>query len=149
MHVQGTLEDLAREAKLEDGKILNALDLPMAGRGHVPAHQIATDRVAFHSTIDRAAGYPRATDNFPNESEWGLGATGGTVHPRHVDAEGTGTEVDIKNKEGKKVWIIFTPKPGARSAADADYYKGEYDPWKAVLEGTIAEAVVMKYGNRL
>lgn len=131
--VKGTLRNVLNESRRKDGKILNALDLPMLCTEDPVSLALATDRVAFQRTTD-SPGFPRNSDQFPfHELQWGLAATANAKHPGHIDSDGTATEAKGKNEDCGKYWIIAIPKEG-KNIADINFFGDDYDPWKANRE---------------
>lgn len=134
------------KSKEENGKALNALDLPMLWTDEGISHKLATDRVAFQATTG-TIGFPRTTDYFPlNQMQWGLCNTAGTMHAAHVDSDGTATEVRPKNEEAGKWWIFGIPKNG-KSMADIHFFDSDsYDPYHANTDLFTYEAVYLQCG---
>lgn len=110
--VHGTLEQLYAHSQEDNGRILNALDFPLAS-GPPPQSAFATDVRAWDFTLDmplagRTVEYPR------HHMRWGLAATKGAQHTWHVDAEGMATY--IQPKTGSKYWVVARPKASRKDA---------------------------------
>lgn len=117
-HTIGVTDDLLRSHRSSNGKILNALDLPMLIRGTRPPKTLATDVLAFISTVDDP--YCKRSVGFPSsDMYWGLAATSNSFHYFHIDTDGVSTH--LAPQTGSKYWVMARPKPG-RSFAETDIY---------------------------
>jgi hypothetical protein len=114
--VWGTLQLLHQHAQMQDGRVLNALDFPLAS-GPSPSLYIASDLRAWDSTMDS----PLATRSieYPiNHMRWGLAATKGAQHTWHIDSMGVGTCIQVKT--GAKWWVVGRPKDGREDIINID-----------------------------
>ena len=114
--VIGSLQLLYEHAHVPDGRVLNALDFPLAS-GPSPSLQIASDLRAWDSTMDsplsaRTVEYPL------NHMRWGLAASKGAQHTWHIDSMGVGTCVQVKT--GSKWWVVGSPKKGRNDIMHID-----------------------------
>lgn len=104
--VIGSLQLLYEHSQSSDGRVLNALDFPLAS-GPSPTIQLSSDLRAWDSTMDSPLA-ARTVEYPVNHMRWGLVATKGAQHTWHIDSMGVGTCVQIKT--GSKYWVVGQPK---------------------------------------
>ncbi|KAF8891503.1 hypothetical protein CPB84DRAFT_1748939 [Gymnopilus junonius] len=108
-----------------DGKALNALSIAAVNRVHLP-FQLSSDNHAWQMTV----GLPLCKGTEPelvHEFHFSLVATAGAHSDWHCDAEGVATMIEIKNEEGKKLWVIATPPKSNPDFANIDTFLGDLD----------------------
>ncbi|KAF8881293.1 hypothetical protein CPB84DRAFT_1751228 [Gymnopilus junonius] len=108
-----------------DGKALNALSIAAVNRVHLP-FQLSSDNHAWQMTV----GLPLCKGMEPelvHEFHFSLVATAGAHSDWHCNAEGVTTMIEIKNEEGKKLWVIATPPKSNPDFANIDTFLGDLD----------------------
>lgn len=144
--VDGPAEAMLENAT-SDGKILNALDLPLWNDPQWDRRVYATDMVAW----DFVRGKPYNPINpYPIEHmRWGLA---GTAHSRtdlHIDSDGFATFIKVIC--GKKVWAVYRPSsnlPLSNTNVFVDHTKFKLDEVPETSEYGL-EAIVLKPGDEL
>ena len=97
---------MLKASQAEDGKALNALDLPRAIESDFP-RRFSSDVVAW----DLLQGDEFCRDQYPMSFlRWGLCATAGAYHREHMDCEGGGTFIGPES--GVKIWLTAVPADG-------------------------------------
>jgi hypothetical protein len=146
--VTGHAQDLLDNAK-PDGKILNALDLPMWRDSQWDRHSYATDMVAWdHLQGEVYSG--TGTSPYPTgHMRWGLAATAHAVTMLHIDSDGFATFIQVK--VGKKLWAVYRPSPTLPLSETntfllSDHFQLDRIPPKAQFG---LEAVVLRPGDLL
>ena len=90
---------------------------------------------------------------------WYLIATKGAMHLFHIDSDGVGTEINVLNKDGAKLWVVATPvkllEGDKEAQAEAMTELGniryflEFDLELPDLKHWILEGVLLKNKTRL
>ena len=143
----GTMADLLDHAN-EAGKALNALDIPMEDGVQVPP-SLSSDRRAWTHTV----GFKlcKKSNRFPNSAmRWALVSTSGTYSPWHIDCDGLGMVIEVK--EGSKWWIIARPKPGEslqQLLSRIEAFIDVFDPRVSNADLWDCEAILLTPGTRL
>lgn len=145
----GTLRDLlVCSSKGPDGKIVNALDFPMAEQA-LGSYPFSTDSAAWNGT--KGAADCKRNKVPPLDSiRWGIAATAGALHWWHVDCDGFGTYVDTKT--GLKWWIVARRKGtehGFKSFGEVNTFLDTYQPDEPNEGAWDLEAVILHPGTRL
>jgi len=130
-----------------NGKVLNALSFPMPGAA-TTAEAFASDLAAWKQMTGEPGCSPKV-DQPTGDMRWKLCATSGAWHGYHIDADGSGTFIDVE--EGKKLWIT------SDHSVESRYTLSEigvfFDPSFSVDEGAPRlwglEAIVLVPGTRL
>lgn len=100
----GTLHQILEASRRENGRILNALDLPRSLSGVTGSHY-ASEVSAWRATQDR----PFCNGRYPTaDNNWELVATKGARSWLHIDADGLGTRFEVVC--GAK-WIVIGRPP--------------------------------------
>lgn len=151
---EGTLAQLVEEAEKTDGRVLNALDIPLPSAGLV---SMATDRLASNVVAIEAMNGQAGAAEAPaaGEVSWGLAATAGAYHTWHIDCNGFATIIQVDG--GSKLWIVGHPKGEVDDRPDFGTAFGhtnvfaskhfDLDGSNAMLWG--AEAVLLREGDIL
>lgn len=108
-----------------DGKALNALSIAAVNKVQLP-FQLSSDNHAWQMTM----GLPLCKGTEPalvHEFHFSLVATAGAHSDWHCDAEGVATMVEIKNAEGKKLWVMGIPPKSNPDFANIDTFLGDMD----------------------
>ncbi|KAF9049143.1 hypothetical protein BJ165DRAFT_1464582 [Panaeolus papilionaceus] len=119
----GTLEQVLQCATMENGKILNALDLPMP-TATLEETCFTTDLVSWRLTMGEL-NCPRGEEYPTSKFRWALVTTKGGLHWVHLDNDGFATFIHVRT--GAKWWIIATPKKGHEDAAEFAHLEKDYD----------------------
>jgi hypothetical protein len=111
-HVKATFEDILRHANDEEGRALNALDLPMEDV-HVPS-VLASDKISWQVTINNRY-CDVSSDHYPTAAtRWALVSTSGTHSAWHTNTDGLCTMVEVQNEDGIKIWFVAVEREDAR-----------------------------------
>jgi hypothetical protein len=147
-HVKATLEDILRHANDEEGRALNALNLPMeVGGAQVPS-SLASDEWAWKHTINKKL--CKATDRFPNSAKrWALVSSSGTHSSWHTDADGLCTMVEVQNEGGLKVWFVAVEREGEKPFSELTTFLRDWDVDKPNTEKWDVEAIILTPGVKL
>ena len=147
-HRFGTILDLARSSESPDGKILNALDLPLPLSEDGPLDTITSDLFAYITN-------QTADHNFPCSSTcWVLAATKGALTGFHIDTDGMVTYIQCVSNEGCKWWIVATPRSDAGESEAFLDFQSLFDVYNLVdvsemLSKVKLEAIYLTKGTRL
>jgi hypothetical protein len=107
----GTLQQILEASRRENGRILNALDLPRSLSG-VNGSNYASEVFAWRATQDR----PFCKGRYPtSDNYWELVATRGARSWLHIDADGLATRFEVVC--GAK-WIVIGRPPLAGEEGD-------------------------------
>jgi len=145
--VEGTIEDVLRHAFDEEGKALNALDLPMEFGVDIP-EALGSDMWAWQQTIRKP--HCKPSDHFPTSvMRWALVSTAGTHTCWHTDAEGLGSMVEVRNEGGLKVWFVGVEREGGAPFSGLTTFLDGFDVEMPNTERWDVEAIVLTPGVKL
>lgn len=145
-HTLGTVAELIKASRLEHGKSLNALDLPLSIPN--PTYSVASESIAWNATIGSA--WCKISETRPtSDLTWAIAATAGCMHNWHIDAEGFNTEIEPWT--GCKIWIVASPKEPYNYDAfgSTEIFGPSFDVEKPNKHLWDLEAFVLKPGMRL
>jgi hypothetical protein len=146
-HVKATLEDILRHANDEEGRALNALDLPMEDV-QVPS-ALASDKVSWQVTINNRL-CSASSEYFPTAAtRWALVSTSGTHSPWHIDTDGLCTMVEVQNEEGLKIWFVAVEREDKKPFSGVTTFLGDWDVENTNVDRWDVEAVVLTPGVKL
>lgn len=140
---QGTLFQILEASRHENGKTLNALDLPMETASVQPYPIYASDLIAWRHATGRP-GFGRSQPLPTGDLRWGLAATKDAITFQHKEANGLSTSLDTIT--GTKIWIFErdvaeqSNDPKSMFAKNLNLEKPREYP---------IEAVVLRPGTRL
>jgi len=139
--VEATIEDILRHAFDEDGKALNALDLPMEFVVDVLS-SLSIDMWSWQQTIRKL--HCKLSDHFQTSvMRWALVSTAGTHSCWHTDTDGLGTMVEVQNEEGLKVWFVGVERESGPSFSGITTFLEEFDTEMPNTEIWNVEAIVL------
>ncbi|KAF9043457.1 hypothetical protein BJ165DRAFT_1405754 [Panaeolus papilionaceus] len=141
----GTLAQVLQCATMENGKILNALDLPMP-TALLEESSFMTDLVSWRLAMGEL-NCPRGEEYPTSKFRWALVITKGGTHWVHVDNDSFATF--ICPRTGAKWWIIATPKEGFEHAAEFAHLEKGYDASLPCPDLWNYEAILLTEGMML
>ena len=104
-HTLGTVAKLIKALCLDDGKSLNALNLPIS----IPnlTFSVASKSITWNAM--KGLAWCRNPDPYPmSDLTWAITATAGCMHNWHIDANGFSTVIEPLT--GCKIWIVACSK---------------------------------------
>ncbi|KAF9029859.1 hypothetical protein BJ165DRAFT_1535851 [Panaeolus papilionaceus] len=119
----GTLGQVLECAYMENGKILNALDLPMR-TAMLEESCFMTDLVSWRMAMGEL-NCPRGKEFPISKLRWALVTTKGGVHWVHIDNDSFATFLHIRT--GAKWWIIAMPKEGVEDTTEFIHLQKGFD----------------------
>jgi hypothetical protein len=142
-----TLKDMHRHSLLENGRALNALDLPMDD-GIIIPEELSSDKWCWRHTI--GGKLCKSTDRYPTSAmRWALVSTLGTHSAWHTDTDGLCTKIEIINEEGLKVWFVAVNRANNPGFCNLDTFLDKIDVSKANTDRWDVEAIVLTPGDKL
>ncbi|KDR65351.1 hypothetical protein GALMADRAFT_260264 [Galerina marginata CBS 339.88] len=138
-----TLETILACSRDPEGKILNALDIPMGWKGAAPT-PFSSETRAWLAT----EGLPYCKDdNLPgNALRWALVTTKGAHHPWHIDANGCGAFLVCGC--GGKLIFIGTPIE-KRGSQQIDVFLDNFNPYGPCSDKWKIEAIYLEPGDKI
>lgn len=144
--VDATIEDVLQHAFNDEGKSLNALDLPMEFGVDIP-EALGSDMWSWQQTIRKP--HCKLSDHFPTSvMRWALVSTGGTHSCWHTDADGLGTMVEVRNEGGLKVWFVAVEREGGAPFSGLTTFLN-FDTETSNTDRWDVEAIVLTPGVKL
>ena len=142
----GTLGVMVECSKKTDGKILNALDIPLPFESRERT-QFASDIYALIATLN-GMGWKPGMSLHNEDFRWAIASLKGAFHGFHLDSDGLGTF--IQAMFGSKWWILASPKPGSNAdfAKINTFLAGNFNLDEAP-DGWQLEAIVLAPGSKL
>ncbi|KDR65087.1 hypothetical protein GALMADRAFT_82293, partial [Galerina marginata CBS 339.88] len=111
-HRVGNLQQILDCTTQENCKILNVLDLPNS-TSPLPITQYSSELIAWNATIRSMFCQPH--EHFPtSDMSWFLVGLANALHLGHIDSDGLGTVVEVRNRDGGKYWMKATRIPQTR-----------------------------------
>jgi hypothetical protein len=146
----GTLRQMLDSSRSANGRILNALNFPLAACDRTPDGGIASDLAAWTLT-ENTAWCNGFCSLFPTRDvRWGLAANAGAIHWFHIDSDGFGTYVDVVSKNGKKLWLVARPVDNPAAFFRTNLFSLEDYTMEGPNEHKfIIEAILLAPGMRL
>jgi hypothetical protein len=145
--IQSTIRDILRHANDEDGRALNALDLPMEDGVSVPA-VLSSDLWSWQHTRNKKL--CKNSDRFPTSAlRWALVSTAGTHSSWHTDTDGLCTLIQVQNEGGLKIWFVGVEKEGPKPFTGTSTFLEELDVDAPNTERWDVEAIVLTPGVKL
>ncbi|KAF9040950.1 hypothetical protein BJ165DRAFT_1550248 [Panaeolus papilionaceus] len=141
----GTLAQVLECASMENGKILNALDLLMP-TALLEESSFMTDLVSWRLAMGEL-NCPRGKEYPISKLRWALVTTKGGTHWVHIDNDGFATFIHVRT--GAKWWIIATPKEGFEDVAEFAHLEKRYDASLPCPDMWNYEAVLLTEGMML
>ncbi|KDR67912.1 hypothetical protein GALMADRAFT_146664 [Galerina marginata CBS 339.88] len=93
----------------DKGKILNVLDIPNS-TCPLPTTGYSSELIAWNATGADLFCH-RQTEHYPySDMSWYLIGLSGALHLGHIDSDGQGTVIEVRNREGAKFWMKATRK---------------------------------------
>ena len=146
--VKSTLEDVLRHANDQEGRALNALDLPMDdGVVQIPS-ALSSDKFSWRYTINKKL--CKASDRFPSSAmRWALVSSSGTHSSWHTDADGLSTMVEIQNEEGLKIWFVAVERECGKPFSGLSTFLHNFDVDEPNTDRWDVEAIILTPGVKL
>ena len=142
----GTVAELIKALRLDDGKSLNALDLPISIPNLI--FSVASESIAWNAT--KGLAWCKNQDPYPtSDLTWAIAATAGCIHNWHIDADGFGTVIEPLTS--CKIWIVASPKElhTYDAFASTELFGPSFDVKKPNTHLWKVEAFVLRPGMQL
>jgi len=94
-HTLGTVAELIKASCLDDGKSLNALDLPISIPN--PIFSIASESIGWNAM--KGLAWCKNPDPYPtSDLTWAIMATAECMHNWHIDSDGFSEKVEMDER---------------------------------------------------